>query len=89
MNKLSSHAPADKLASDLQQQLQGQADWLKPEALLDGIKNRTAWQPYHALPELKQTLGKLESDRPELLGALLQFLLMRLIAAGGRESNHR
>ncbi|GGD68979.1 hypothetical protein [Lacimicrobium alkaliphilum] len=80
MNKLSSHALADKLASDLQQQLQDQIDWLEPLALLDGIKNRISWQPYHALPELKQTVGRLESDRPELLGVLLQFLLVRLVA---------
>lgn len=80
MNKLSSYAHAGKLADDLKQQLQGQTDWLEPEVLLAGIKKRAAWQPYHALPQMKQTVGKLESERPELLGILLQFLLVRLIA---------
>lgn len=80
MNKLPCHVPADKLASELQRQLQDQADWLRPDGLLDGIRNRLAWQPYHALPELKQTLGKVQSDRSDLSAVLLQFLLMRLIA---------
>jgi hypothetical protein len=86
MNKLSCHAHAEQLASELEQQLQRQADWLKPEAILEGIKNRIAWQPYHALPELKQAVGKLQSDRPELSSILLQFLLMRLIAGFSSEN---
>ncbi|WP_088330330.1 hypothetical protein [Lacimicrobium sp. SS2-24] len=79
MNKVSLCAHAGQLAEQLKHQLQEQTDWLEPEVLLDGIKNRTAWQPYHDLPELKRVVSKLESERPELLSVLLQFLLVRLI----------
>lgn len=80
MNNDSIRAQAEPLADALKHQLQNKTDWLEPQVLLDSIKNRTAWQPYHALPELKQTLGRLESNQPELSEVLLQFLLVRLIA---------